>query len=129
MAKFDIEKFCQNIQRYRITFAHIVPPIVLLLAKHPAVDKYDVSSVRMLNCGAAPLTKDLVKAVYERAKIRVKQGYGLSEASPTTHSQVMYQSNGVVHKADKPLAMGSVVQKKRLCRCYASKSSRKIHVT
>ena len=87
MAQFDIEKFCAYIQEYRITFAFIVPPVVLLLSKHPVVDKYDLSSLQMLNSGAAPLTHELVNAVYKRIKVPVKQGYGLSETSPTTHTQ------------------------------------------
>ncbi|KAL8749492.1 MAG: hypothetical protein Q9199_007648 [Rusavskia elegans] len=87
MVKFEIEKFCANVQHHKITFAYIVPPVVLLLSKHPIVDKYDLSSLRMMNCGAAPLTHELVEAVYKRVKVPVKQGYGLSETSPTTHSQ------------------------------------------
>lgn len=70
-----------------ITFAYVVPPVILLLAKSPVVSKYDLSSVRMMNSGAAPLTKDLVDAVHKRLQIPVKQGYGLSETSPTTHTQ------------------------------------------
>lgn len=93
MTKFDFEKVCSVIQNHRITFAYIVPPVVLLFGKHPAVDKYDLSSLRMLNCGAAPLTQELVKAVYERIKVPIKQGYGLSETGPTTHSQVCEQTN------------------------------------
>lgn len=88
MPKFEIEKFCSIVQNQKITFAYVVPPVVLLLAKHPIVDKYDLSSLRMLNSGAAPLTRELVESVYERLKIPVKQGYGLSETSPTTHTQV-----------------------------------------
>jgi 4-coumarate--CoA ligase len=87
MPKFDLEDFCKFIQRLKITFAYVVPPIVLLLSKHPLVDKYDLSSIRMMNSGAAPLTRELVEAVYDRLKIPVKQGYGLSETSPTTHTQ------------------------------------------
>ncbi|KAG8525246.1 uncharacterized protein KY384_008890 [Bacidia gigantensis] len=87
MPKFEIEKFCYNIQHYKITYAYVVPPIVLLLGKHPVIDKYDLSSLRMMNSGAAPLTEDLVQAVYRRIKVPIKQGYGLSETSPTTHTQ------------------------------------------
>jgi 4-coumarate--CoA ligase len=87
MPKFDIEDFCKFIQELKITFAYVVPPIVLLMSKHPLVDKYDLSSIRMMNSGAAPLTRELVEAVYSRLKIPVKQGYGLSETSPTTHTQ------------------------------------------
>ncbi|EON66726.1 hypothetical protein W97_05972 [Coniosporium apollinis CBS 100218] len=87
MSKFDIESFCRIIQAHRITFAYVVPPVVLLLSKHPIVAKYDLSSVRMMNSGAAPLTRELVEALHARLKIPVKQGYGLSETSPTTHTQ------------------------------------------
>ena len=88
MSKFDIEKFCSNVQKYKISFAYVAPPVVLMLGKHPAIDKYDLSTIRMLSSGAAPLTRELVDAVYRRIKVPVKQGYGLSETSPTTHSQV-----------------------------------------
>jgi 4-coumarate--CoA ligase len=87
MSKFGLEKFCSHIQEHRITFAYVVPPVVLQLGKSPLVSKYDLSSIRMLNSGAAPLTKELVEALYSRLKIPIKQGYGLSETSPTTHSQ------------------------------------------
>lgn len=87
MSKFDIENFCANIEKHRITFAYVVPPVILLLGKHPIVEKYDLSSLRMMNSGAAPLTRELVDSVYQRIKVPIKQGYGLSETSPTTHTQ------------------------------------------
>ncbi|KAE8148032.1 hypothetical protein BDV25DRAFT_131569 [Aspergillus avenaceus] len=87
MQKFDIEKWCSHVQNYRITFSYVAPPVVLLLSKHPIVDKYDLSTLRMMNSGAAPLTHELVEAVYARIKCGIKQGYGLSETSPTTHTQ------------------------------------------
>lgn len=87
MSKFDIERWCAHVQNYRATFSYVVPPVVLLLGKHPVVDKYDLSSLRMMNSGAAPLTQELVESVYARIKVGIKQGYGLSETSPTTHSQ------------------------------------------
>ncbi|KAF1358063.1 4-coumarate-CoA ligase-like protein [Lizonia empirigonia] len=87
MPRFDLEDFCRFIQDLKITFAYVVPPVVLLLGKHPVVEKYDLSTIRMMNSGAAPLTKELVDAVNKRLGIAIKQGYGLSETSPTTHTQ------------------------------------------
>lgn len=87
MPKFDLANFCQIVQDHKITMAYIVPPIILQLAKNPIVDKYNLSSIRMVNSGAAPLTKELVEEFYGRLKIPAKQGYGLSETSPTTHAQ------------------------------------------
>lgn len=87
MAKFDIEGWCRIVQEHRITMAYVVPPVILLLTKHPIVEKYDLSSLRMMNSGAAPLTKELVEASFARIGVPIKQGYGLSETSPTTHTQ------------------------------------------
>lgn len=87
MPRFDLDDFCKFIQDLKITFLYVVPPIVVLLGKHPSVSQYDLSTVRMMNSGAAPLTKELVDTVYDRLKIPIKQGYGLSETSPTTHTQ------------------------------------------
>ncbi|KAK3712553.1 hypothetical protein LTR37_008996 [Vermiconidia calcicola] len=87
MPKFAIEDWCRIVQEERITFGYVVPPVVLLLSKHPAVENYDLSSLRMMNSGAAPLTREIVDALHQRTKLKVKQGYGLSETSPTTHTQ------------------------------------------
>lgn len=86
MAKFDLERWCQHVQNFRITFSYVVPPVVLQLTKSPVVDKYDLSSLRMMNSGAAPLTRELIDALHARLKCGIKQGYGLSETSPTTHT-------------------------------------------
>lgn len=87
MDRFDLEKFCQLVQEYKITYSYVVPPVILLLAKSPAVLKYDLSSLRMLNSGAAPLTRELVEAVWNRLKIPVKQGMPcLSNAPSHTYS-------------------------------------------
>jgi acyl-coenzyme A synthetase/AMP-(fatty) acid ligase len=87
MAKWDTERACQLIQKYRITFIYSPPPVILALSKQPVVDKYDLSSIKWINSGAAPLGRSLVQGVWERLSVIVKQGYGLSETSPTTHSQ------------------------------------------
>ena len=53
-------------------------PMVRLLSNHPVVDKYNLSSLRMMSSGAAPLSQELVEAVYARIGVGIKQGYGLS---------------------------------------------------
>jgi len=62
-----------------------VPPIALALAKHPAVEKYDLSRMRTLFSGAAPLGEAVTRACKERLGCVVMQGYGLTETSPVTH--------------------------------------------
>jgi len=88
MPAFDLEVFLKSIQEHKITFIYVAPPVLVRLARDPTVDKYDLTSVRMITSGAAPLTKELVDSVYKRLKIKISQAYGLTEASPVTHAQV-----------------------------------------
>src|SRR5262249_20373347 len=73
------------LQDWPITLAHIVPPIALALAKHPLVDQYNLSHVKTLFSGAAPLGAALTDSIRQRLGMTVKQGYGMTEASPVTH--------------------------------------------
>ncbi|RDI79538.1 hypothetical protein Vi05172_g10361 [Venturia inaequalis] len=103
MDKFELERFCQIIQESKITFSYVVPPVLVGLAKHPVVAKYDLSTLRMVNCGAAPLTRELVDMVNARFPLPIKQGYGLSETSPTTHVQPWDEWNTTVGSVGKLL--------------------------
>ncbi|HVH09101.1 MAG TPA: AMP-binding protein [Gemmatimonadales bacterium] len=86
MPRFELEPFLALLQAHRITRACVVPPLVLALAKHPVVDRYDLSSLKTMFSGAAPLEPALETACTERLKCRLVQGYGLTEASPVTHA-------------------------------------------
>ncbi|RHZ89788.1 hypothetical protein Glove_10g11 [Diversispora epigaea] len=82
LPRFDLSTFCRLIQEHKINYAHIVPPIVLLLVKSPIVKDYDISSLQMVVVAAAPLSKELTIKFHESTKIPIKQGYGLTETSP-----------------------------------------------
>jgi acyl-CoA synthetase (AMP-forming)/AMP-acid ligase II len=87
MPRFDLEQFLTVLQDYRVSLAFLVPPIVLALAKHPLVDRFDLSALQFINSGAAPLGAELEEACSKRLDCLVFQGYGLTETSPvlTTH--------------------------------------------
>jgi acyl-CoA synthetase (AMP-forming)/AMP-acid ligase II len=101
MPRFELEPFLQTLQKYDITLAHLVPPIVLALAKHPVVDNYPLPKLKTIFSGAAPLDETLTRACMERLGCDIRQGYGLTETSPVTHSSppepenVKYGSVGV----------------------------------
>ncbi|KAB1214484.1 4-coumarate--CoA ligase 1 [Morella rubra] len=83
MQKFEIISLLELIQKHKVSVMPIVPPIVLAIAKSPELDKYDLSSIKMLKSGGAPLGKELeetVKAKFPHAKFG--QGYGMTEAGP-----------------------------------------------
>ncbi|MEQ1693299.1 MAG: 4-coumarate--CoA ligase family protein [Gemmatimonas sp.] len=102
MPRFELETFLRTLQDHRITYANVVPPILLALAKHPSVANYDLSALHTLFSGAAPLGADLSKAVEARLGVRVRQGYGLTETSPVTHFHPL-ESDVVVPSSVGPM--------------------------
>ncbi|HYW31402.1 MAG TPA: AMP-binding protein [Gemmatimonas sp.] len=85
LPRFDLEQFLRTMQDHRVTYANVVPPIVLALAKHPLVDDFDLSALRTVFSGAAPLGNDLATACARRLNVQIRQGYGLTETSPVTN--------------------------------------------
>ncbi len=85
MPRFDLEGFLRAIQEHKVTRAYVVPPIALALAKHPLVDRFDLSSLDLIMSGAAPLGAELERACAERLGCTVLQGYGMTESAPVTH--------------------------------------------
>ncbi|CAN6233854.1 unnamed protein product [Urochloa humidicola] len=83
MPRFEMGAMLEGIQRWRVTVAAVVPPLVLALAKNAALEKYDLSSIRIVLSGAAPLGKELVDALRARVPQAIfGQGYGMTEAGP-----------------------------------------------
>ncbi|MGZ8848514.1 MAG: AMP-binding protein, partial [Pyrinomonadaceae bacterium] len=69
-----------------VTLSHIVPPLVLNLAKDPALDTYDLARGQVIFSGAAPLGAELSVDCMKRIHCGIRQGYGMTETSPVTHS-------------------------------------------
>lgn len=80
--RFDLDNFCRLVEQHKPQRAHLVPPILVGLAKSASVDKYDLSSLQMIVSAAAPLSRDVEEAVVKRLDCDVKQGWGMSELSP-----------------------------------------------
>jgi acyl-CoA synthetase (AMP-forming)/AMP-acid ligase II len=103
MPRFDMLEFLGLIQKHRVTVLPLVPPIVLGLVKHPAVPQFDLSSVRLVFSGAAPLGEEIAHALARRLGCPVVQGYGMTEASPVTHL------SPTIDAPSKPGSIGRVV--------------------
>jgi 4-coumarate--CoA ligase len=86
MPRFDLPEFLRIIQDQKCTWVFIAPPIAVALAKHPLVDQYDLSSIKGIFSGAAPLDANLAGAVARRIGTNVRQGYGMTELSPVSHA-------------------------------------------
>jgi 4-coumarate--CoA ligase len=85
MARFDLELFLLLHQRYKVTQAFVVPPMLLAMARAPVVDDYDLSALEKIFCAAAPLGVEQEAEAASRLDCLVVQGYGLTETSPVTH--------------------------------------------
>ncbi|MER6615541.1 4-coumarate--CoA ligase family protein [Streptomyces xantholiticus] len=86
LPRFELDTFLGAIQEHRINGLYVAPPIVLALAKHPAVATYDLSSLEYIVSAAAPLDARLAQACSERLGLPpVRQAYGMTELSPGTH--------------------------------------------
>jgi len=83
--RFDLEQSLSLIQEHKITRLFAVPPIVLALAKHPLVENFDLSSLKQVFSGAAPLGAELAQEASDRIACEVVQGYGMTEMSPVSH--------------------------------------------
>ncbi|KAJ0084838.1 hypothetical protein Patl1_30598 [Pistacia atlantica] len=82
MRKFDFEMLLRTVEKYRVTNMWIVPPIVLALAKQSLVKKFELSSLKLIGSGAAPLGKELMEECAKNFPHAVIiQGYGMTETS------------------------------------------------
>ncbi|MFT4633397.1 MAG: acyl-CoA synthetase (AMP-forming)/AMP-acid ligase II [Candidatus Pseudothioglobus sp.] len=88
MPRFDMVEALQAVQDFKITRFFAVPPIIIGLASAPIVDNYDISSVRQVFSGAAPLGAELAAKAAARLGCEVVQGFGMTELSPVSHATV-----------------------------------------
>jgi acyl-CoA synthetase (AMP-forming)/AMP-acid ligase II len=109
MSAFDFQLYLQLIERYKITRGYVVPPIVLSLAKQPVVDNYDLSSLKCLVSGAAPLGVEMQETCAKRLGCIVKQLWGMTELSPlgTIIPDDMFTKTEELHGSSGPLIAGT----------------------
>src|SRR5260370_27633612 len=86
MERFDLLQSLELCKKHEVTYYFAVPPIVLALANAP-VDLSNLKPVKYVFTGSAPLPLHPARRLEARTSIRVVQGYGLTEASPLTHTQ------------------------------------------
>lgn len=81
MTEFRYEDFLFVIGKYRITSLQVAPPILVMLSKRPETARYDVSSVKDVLCGAAPLSRELQNECQRRFQMQINQGWGMTEVT------------------------------------------------
>ena len=81
LPQFTPGAFVQALARYQITHVVVPPAMLRLLATHPGVNGLDLSRLRMIAAGGAPVPAQWQTAVTRRLGCRVAQGYGLTETT------------------------------------------------
>lgn len=105
LPRFELEQFLKTVQDYKITHLYIVPPIVVALAKHPLVEKYDLSSVKEIGSGAAPLDEHTAQLAQQRTRAgKIFQGYGMTETSCASHIIPPDESQAKIGAVGVPVA-------------------------
>jgi long-chain acyl-CoA synthetase len=77
--RFDLERMLHHIEADRITVEMAVAPIALALASHPALEDYDLTSLRFIMWGATPVTPSVAETVTKRTGVPWVPAYGASE--------------------------------------------------
>lgn len=83
--KFEIQHVLESVRKYRPTFFPGVPKMYNAFINHPEIGEYDITCLSKCSCGSAPLPIEVIKRFEELTGGLISEGFGLSEASPTTH--------------------------------------------
>lgn len=97
LPKFDERLFLSTIPQFNVTSTILVPPLMVFLSKHPMVDEFDLSSLKEIICGAAPMGKKIEMEVQRRLQgvESVRQGYGLTEAMNLLYPRIKHKPGSV----------------------------------
>ena len=82
LPRFDLDETLKAISRKKPTCLPAVPAIYNAINHHPHLKKFDLSSLRVCIAGGAPLPREIKEAFEKNSGCRVREGYGLTEASP-----------------------------------------------
>ena len=85
MERFELEASLRLVEQHGITLYYAVPPVLIALANYPDLERFNLRIIRFIKSGAAPLAPEVARRVMARAGKPIRQGYGLTEASPLTH--------------------------------------------
>jgi acyl-CoA synthetase (AMP-forming)/AMP-acid ligase II len=91
VGQFEAESVMATIQQERITLSNMIPTMLNLMIKHPAVSTYDLSSLRVILSGGAPIAPEVVRSITETFGCDYIQTYGMTETSPYLTFSILKQ--------------------------------------
>lgn len=85
LPRFDLQEVLETIKREQPTTFPGVPTMYIAITNHPEAEKYGIDSIHICNSGSAPMPLETMKEFERKTGAKILEGYGLSEAAPTTH--------------------------------------------
>jgi acyl-CoA synthetase (AMP-forming)/AMP-acid ligase II len=105
--KYEVEAFLQAVQELRITHVFMVPAMINMALAHPAIARFDLSSLRSITYGAAPMAPARIQEAWERFGPILSQGYGGSETtSGVTRLSVAEHAHAIAHRPERLASCG-----------------------
>uniref|UniRef100_A0A2A4K1W8 Uncharacterized protein n=1 Tax=Heliothis virescens TaxID=7102 RepID=A0A2A4K1W8_HELVI len=106
MSKFSASMYLDILKTQNTTLLYIVPPVAILLGKHPDVNEQHYRHVRHIICGAAPLAATDVEAILQKSKraIEFNQGFGMTETTSLATSTFKGTQNVDYNSCGVPMA-------------------------
>lgn len=88
MLRWEAEGALRLIQKHRISDILCVPTIYIDLLHHPKLKEYDISTLKLCSSGGARMPVPVMEAYEQKLGIQIYEGYGLTETSPVTHTNL-----------------------------------------
>ncbi|ATY85549.1 long-chain fatty acid--CoA ligase [Kyrpidia spormannii] len=86
LPRFQLDEVLDAIKTAKPTMFPGVPTMYVAVNSHPKAREYGIDSIRICNSGSAPLPVEVLRAFEEKTGGKILEGYGLTEASPVTHT-------------------------------------------
>ena len=90
--RFDATDLLKTIQKQKATIFPGAPTIYIGLMNHPDIKKYDLSSIKGAISGSAPLPVEVIEKFEQKTGGKIVEGYGLTETSPVTHVNFLWDN-------------------------------------
>lgn len=90
LPRFELEEVLKTIKNEQPTIFPGVPTMYVAINSHPKAEEYGINSIEVCNSGSAPMPVELLHEFEKKTGSKILEGYGLSEASPTTHCNPMF---------------------------------------
>lgn len=85
LPRFKLSEVLTTIKNEQPTLFPGVPTMFVAITNHPQAEEYGIDSIKICNSGSAPMPVELLNQFEKKTGAKILEGYGLSEASPTTH--------------------------------------------